>query len=242
MQSNSLTTLGCASLMATVMPISCFSPAARKDVSIAVVGLLWCAIAYYGRVFLLGEARWRFMGWNLFLAVVPFGLSFLMRYALGTWGRVLGFLPWLLFLPNAPYVATDLIHLTTKSSDSPWHDLLFLLSCSGVGMMLGYLSLRHVHEIIEQTLGLWIARASVVVLLLLSSFGIYLGRFLRWNSWDIATHPWELLGTVAGRFIQPHHHPRTWAFTLAFGAMLMLGYAFIELLRAPSRSSSSLER
>ncbi len=216
-------------------------PAARRELFICSACILWCLVAYYGRHYFLGQTRWGFMRWNIFLACIPFGLSFVMRYWSGIRSRLLLALPWLLFLPNAPYVATDLIHLTTKSTDSPWHDLFFLLSCSGTGMVLGYLSLRHVHEMIEHATSRWMAWLSVLSVLMLTSFGIYLGRFLRWNSWDVATHPWSLLQTIADRFIQPHEHPRTWAFTCAMTAMLALGYGFVELMRAPQaeRAESS---
>jgi uncharacterized membrane protein len=208
--------------------------AAVRELVLCLACLSWCVIAYYGRGYLLGETRWHFMGWNLFLAVVPFGLSFAMRYWLGWIGRGLLALPWLLFLPNAPYVATDIIHLTNKSTASPWHDLLFLLSCAASGMVLGYLSLRHVHEIVEETTNRWIAWLTVSSVLTLSSFGIYLGRFLRWNSWDLATQPKSLLIDIGHRFLEPQHYTKAWAFTMALTVMLGLGYGTLEILRAPT--------
>ena len=86
---------------------------------------------------------------------------------------------WLLFLPNAPYTLTDLLHLTTAASAPAWYDLALLLSCAGTGLLLGYLSLIDVHDLVAKTFGLAMGWLLAFASLLLSGFAIYLGRFLR---------------------------------------------------------------
>jgi len=141
--------------------------------------------------------------WNLFLAWIPFALAY-FAYIL-SWRRpsiyiaipIFIFL-WLIFFPNAPYILTDLQHLGQTSSNSQlwssanvpiWYDVILLVWFSWTGMLLGIISLNLMQEIIRREFGRWLGWIFVLVVSGLSSAGIYVGRFIRLNSWDILKDP-----------------------------------------------------
>ncbi|PJJ59705.1 DUF1361 domain-containing protein [Hymenobacter chitinivorans] len=185
------------------------------------------------RVFLTHQVYFVFLLWNLFLALVPFGLSTMLGLAAGpVRARVL--LPvgavWLLFFPNAPYILTDLFHLEPRAGVPYWYDLALILTCAWNGLMLAYASLLDMQNLVQRRLGAAASWVFVVVALLLSSFGIYLGRFLRFNSWDIVTNPLTLFYDILNRVLHPAAHPRTWGVTLLFGVFLLIGYSTVRLM------------
>ena len=71
----------------------------------------------------------------------------------------------------------------------------------------------------------------LITLLFMASFGVYLGRFLRWNSWDIITNPFGLASDISDRFINPLDHPRTWGVTVLLGVFLNLAYFSMKYIR-----------
>ncbi|TGE08617.1 DUF1361 domain-containing protein [Hymenobacter fodinae] len=185
------------------------------------------------RVFLSHQVLFAFLLWNLFLAIIPFGLSTMLGLTAGrVKARVL--LPvgavWLLFFPNAPYILTDLFHLEPRAGAPYWYDLALILSCAWNGLMLAYASLTDMQAIVARRLGWGAGWAFATVALLLSSFGIYLGRYLRFNSWDILTNPLTLFYDIINRILYPTAHLGTWGVTLLYGAFLLLGYATVRLL------------
>ena len=202
--------------------------------------LFWCVSMITVRVDRTGSGYYIFLITNLFLACVPLGLSTMLRVA--THWRVhwtiqlLIFSLWLLFLPNAPYILTDILHLTRASEAPAWYDLALLLSCAGTGLLVGYLSLIDVHGIVARGFGAVCGWIFALVTLVLSGFALYLGRFLRWNSWDVLVTPTRLLELVGG-VLRPWAHARPLAVTVIFGIILALGYiTFRTLLIHPERS------
>lgn len=185
------------------------------------------------RVFFTQQLTFVFLLWNLFLAIIPFGLSTMLSLSAGRLqARVL--LPvgmvWLLFFPNAPYILTDLFHLERRAGVPYWYDLALILSCAWNGLMLAYASLTDMQALVARRLG-WLASWSfVTVAMLLSSFGVYLGRYLRFNSWDIITNPLTLFFDIVTRLLHPFAHPATWGVTLLYGVFLLLGYITVRLL------------
>lgn len=185
------------------------------------------------RVFLTHKISFVFLLWNLFLALIPFGLSTMLGLSAGKLrARVL--LPvgaaWLLFFPNAPYIVTDLFHLEPRAGVPYWYDLALILSCAWNGLMLAYASLTDMQRLVARRLGAGAGWAFATVALLLSSFGIYLGRFLRFNSWDVLTNPVTLFYDIVSRLLHPAAHRGTWGVTLLYGVFLLLGYATVRLL------------
>jgi uncharacterized membrane protein len=154
---------------------------------------------------------------------------------LGTWAC---FATWLLFLPNAPYIMTDFLHLRDRPPIPLWYDVLLLLSCSGAGLLLGYASVMIVQRVITRHYGVMAGWATALSALLLSAFGIYLGRFLRWNSWEALTDPMPLFSDIASHIVNPLHHPKALAVTALFGIALCLGYIALDVVAEGERPST----
>lgn len=168
-----------------------------------------------------------FLNWNLFLAFIPWTLSSLLILypKMQRTGSVLLVLfIWLLFFPNAPYILTDLFHLRFQSSMPVWFDLILILSFAWTGLLFGLLSLADIEKVLRQKLPEPAVILISSILLFIGSFGIYVGRYLRWNSWDIIHEPFSLLYGIGDRFINPFEHPRTWGMTLFMGVFLNMVY------------------
>lgn len=213
-----------------------------------------------------GNAGYRFMVWNLLLAWVPLGLGLVIAgveragravsagWAVGPAMAGLAVL-WLLFYPNAPYLLTEFVHLDPDyavrerpiralAGVSPgravpvWYDVGLILTFAWNGLLLGFVALWVVQNSVRRRFGAAAGWATAVVVLGLSGFGISLGRFERWNSWDLFFRPGTLLADVAARVSNPLEHARTTAVTLLLGAFLMLAYLSMAAIAAtrPERS------
>jgi uncharacterized membrane protein len=211
--------------------------------SLPAVLTLWCMALLVLRVERSGSLRYLFLSWNLILAWIPCLAGQAFRAASQRGGsRVLRlgwFGLWLLFLPNAPYIVTDLLHLAARPRIPLWYDLALLFSFAGTGLLLGYISLLDVQSAVEERLGRTTGWTVAVVSLFMSGFGIYLGRFLRRNSWEVLTDPSGLFLDIADRLLNPASHPRACAVTLIFGLGLLLGYVALRMLAAPVRCQAS---
>ncbi len=128
-----------------------------------------------------------------------------------------------------PYILTDILHLTRASEAPVWYDLALLLSCAGTGLLLGYLSLIDVQGIVARRFGSTRSWIFALVSLVLSGFAIYLGRFLRWNSWDVLVEPTRVFG-ILGAMLNPWAHAKPLAVTVIFGIILTLGYITLRTL------------
>ena len=211
-----------------------------KRFMVVALLLFWCACMIAVRVSRTGSGYYLFLVTNLFLACVPLFLSTALRIGehCGVhWTIKLVLLSlWLLFLPNAPYILTDILHLTRASHAPAWYDLALLLSCSGTGLLVGYLSLIDVQSLVARSFSSVWGWTFALVSLVLSGFAIYLGRFLRWNSWDVLVAPTRVFD-ILGALIHPLDHARPIAVTLIFGVILTLGYISLRILLVhPERS------
>jgi uncharacterized membrane protein len=199
--------------------------------------LAWCLGLVFFRYERTGSPSFQFMFWNLFLACVPLFASRLLQVAhrrkVPDVLQLLLLAFWLVFLPNAPYVITDLIHLQPGPSRLYWYDMATLLSCGAVGVMLGYSSLFDVHRIVADRFGPRVGWIVAAATLLLSGFGIYLGRVLRWNSWDVVTNPGELFQVILDHIVNAHMYIHIWAISGLCGLALLLGYVTLHWLSAP---------
>jgi uncharacterized membrane protein len=190
------------------------------------------------RVRFSGTLSYTFLFWNLFLAVIPFGISSLLvgLSKARTIGRApaLIFYPlaalWLLFFPNAPYVLTDLIHLRPVMVPL-WYDLLLLLSFAWTSLMFGFVSLSDMQQLVKQRFNAATGWLFACAALALGSFGIYLGRFLRWNSWDVLTEPQKLAWDIVERLVNPLEHTSAYGFTVLLTAFLLLAYLMLQYFR-----------
>lgn len=202
-----------------------------------------------GLVLLLGRMKmththdYAFYPWNLFLAWLPLLFAELARAAARS-GRVgwpiAAAVLWLLFLPNAPYLATDLVHWQPRPGVPVWFDLLLCLHFAWLGLALGFISLQIMEAEVTRQCGERWGRIFAVSCLSLTSFGIYLGRFRRWNSWDLVSSPAALLGDISTRIANPLSHRGTWAFTLICALFLGSAYAVLGTLKnGPSTSGGT---
>ena len=191
--------------------------------SLVCVGLI-AARSWYSHTY-----HYWFLLWNLVLAWVPFVFA-AIAYSLASARRavlyvliVAAAVVWLAFFPNAPYILTDFLHLGSMGDIVPgWYDVLMLYWFAWTGLMLGIVSLYLMQEIVARGLGMAAGWVFVVVAAGLGSFGIYLGRFLRWNSWDLVRRPGPLADELLGRVTDPASQPRLLGFTAAVRAAVPL--------------------
>lgn len=177
--------------------------------------------------------RWAFfLVWNLFLAWIPLGIAFTLR--LWKTPPMLALLPfgslWLLFFPNAPYILTDLVHFRW-SNQLIWLDLSMFLSFALAGLFVGYTSLAWMHVVVRQKFGEWLGWLFVIAALGASGFGVYIGRFLRFNSWDIVTNPTGLASDIFHQLFSPATYLHTWSLSLTFAFLIGFCYLAITLLQ-----------
>lgn len=176
-----------------------------------------------------------FMGWNLILALVPYVLSLklldvqnqnstksnlFVRLHLAGLGVI-----WLLFLPNAPYMITDLIHVSNTAGSIQLYDFILISTFAITGMIAAVQSIRHmimVYNTHFKTLTMRRQKAITHALWWLCALGVYLGRVLRWNSWNIINKPRSLFNDVIDLFLSPLDHLGAWLFILAMGTFMSL--------------------
>lgn len=194
-----------------------------------------CVAVVLARIAWTGKIRYGFLAWNLFLAWLPLLFALLARenYREGQkpgW-RFLGFsAAWLLFFPNAPYIFTDLIHLTNRYFTHFWVDLAVILSCAFTGLMLGFVSLYLMQSVVTRMLGRTAGWLFVAGAAGLCSFGIYLGRFLRFNSWDIVAKPAELYQGISLFATGQSTHHGHFAFLALFATFIFIAYVMLYAL------------
>ncbi len=172
--------------------------------------------------------EFRFLAWNLVLAWIPFLLAVAL-YDAARRGRsrsVLWLLggAWLLFLPNAPYIVTDFVHVGRVSGVPVWFDAGMIASFAGVGLVLGLGSVLLVQGVIERRFGTLVGWIALAPIFLLCSAGIYIGRVRRLNSWDAITQPDSLLRAVAARLADPLARPETLVTLVGVTCLLVVAY------------------
>ncbi len=181
------------------------------------------------RVILWGKVSFVFILWNIFLAFVPFIissllLSFSKKEKFNKFVFFAGVLLWIIFIPNAMYIITDFIHLGTIRTIPIIYDVLLLFSSASIGLILGFNSLFHIEQIIKMKFSNKMASLIMGILILLISFGVYLGRFLRFNSWDIFFNHISLVKNVWKIFAQSKTHIEVYLYTALFFFFLTLSY------------------
>jgi uncharacterized membrane protein len=175
---------------------------------------------FAGRVIISNYITYGFLIWNLFLAWLPYLFSLAMD-ALHQfrprwwWAQIVPGALWLLFLPNAFYIMTDLIHLTQQQTIPIWYDAGLLAITAWTGIFLAVVSLHTVQGIVQSYWGPFLGWGFALIVIGLSGYGVYLGRFPRWNSWDVLSDP---LG-IAYDSLYPLINPLTYADKIGFMVM-----------------------
>lgn len=206
----------------------------REAIFLSILSLASLAI-YLFRVVNYETYFYLFLNWNLFLAALPWILTAITLLRPRLQKRKLALagvlISWLLFFPNAPYILTDLFHLRKNLTIPLWFDLIMILFYAWTGLMFGFLSLQHLERIFENSISKLVMRLLIVFMFFIVGFGIYIGRYLRWNSWDIIGNPKPLIYDIANRFIHPTEHMHTWGMTFFMGLFLIILYLSLKYIR-----------
>ncbi len=171
-----------------------------------------------------------FLIWNLFLAWIPYLISLWIKNTEKKSTLLLLGAVWLIFLPNAPYLFTDLLHLRQRINIPLWYDVFLCSLFAWTGMLLGLVSLQLVHKKIAQFTSSNLSHIIIAAIILLSSYGLYLGRFLRRNSWDVITRPTTLIHDVLELFMHPLQHREVFYITFIVAGFMGICYLAIMSL------------
>jgi len=211
----------------------------RRETSMPMLALSFASAAsvvlVFARVLSTGDLRYSFLIWNLFLAWLPLAFALLAceDYRTATvrnWRFLCLAGAWLLFFPNAPYIFTDLVHVTTRYYGHYWVDLTLILLCAITGLVLGFVSLYLMQSVVGGMFGRpasWLFIAAVAAL---SGFGIYLGRFMRFNSWDVVFRPREVYQGIGHLVTNPLANAHSLSFPILFGVFLFVTYLMLYAL------------
>ena len=207
--------------------------------SALAAGLLTARIYY--------SHRWTFIFllWNLFLAWIPYLCSLWItslhqRNPHRWWYLFIPGFFWLIFLPNAPYMVTDLLHLNERQPVPFWYDIGMLATFAWTGCFLAFASIRAMQDVVGDFLGRWVSWLFAFSMMGLSGVGIYLGRFMNWNSWDVILHPQIVLANLASDFAHPIRNPQPFGVAALFAALLLVFYLTFASIEA--RQATPVER
>ncbi len=186
------------------------------------------------------KLRFIFLIWNTFLAWIPIVLMELIENDDGKLRAWSLFALATLFFPNAPYLITDLIHLRVQLDIPLWFDALLLFSFAYLGTVLALRALRLMHTFLSSRYPSRHTHATMGVILFLSGIGIYLGRVLRWNSWDAFVQPYGLVMDAFALIRYPFQHMEAWLMIVLFSALLACAYwVWQQELRTEQKSPGS---
>ncbi|HQE91655.1 MAG TPA: DUF1361 domain-containing protein [Anaerolineae bacterium] len=195
----------------------------------AVLSSWLCVGLYLTRVVIGHTWDYYSMLWNLFLAWIPYlssiwAMHLHEKHPRRWWMLLIPIAIALIFFPNAPYIVTDLLHLKAYWSVPLWFDVGMLATFAWTGIILGIYALKLMQDIVKTWVGTVLSWGFVLVVLGMSGMGIYLGRFLRWNSWDLLIQPKAILYDITVRLRHPFGNLSTYGVTLMFAALMLVCY------------------
>lgn len=204
------------------------SPRLNSGFSVIPATVLACLLLA-GRISRIQNLDYIHMVWNLLLAWIPYIASMVAvrwneEHPRQPWMLIIPAALWLLFLPNAPYLGTDFVHLLKIPSPVIWYDIGLLLAFTWAGISLAVVSLAQMHRLMDTWLGTISGWIMVLTTTGLSGLGVYLGRFRRWNSWDLLLHPRAVLADTLAQLAHPLSQPLPYQVSLVFSALLLVGY------------------
>lgn len=191
--------------------------------SALTVGLIAARVIHYERLTFI------FFVWNLILAWIPYlaslwSVSFQRRHPRAWWLLLPVGALWLLFFPNALYIITDLVHLRERPPVPIWYDIVLLASFVLNGCWLAVVSLHQMQGVVQRVSGTLMSWLFVLVVSGLSGLGVYLGRVLRWNSWDVLLEPRAVLADALGPLLHPRGHVAPLGLSAMFAVVLLVCY------------------
>ncbi len=202
-------------------------------VSLVMGTLVSCGLLVADAVLYHENTPW-YMAWNLFLAWVPFLLAIGLlgyigrRHAWSEWLPTLLTIVWLAFLPNSFYMVSDFIHLNEITDPS---QLLFsavmFMAFIATGVSLGMSSLYMVHCALRRRLTPRLSAGLVAVMLFICSVAIYVGRDLRWNTWDLLVDPAGMLFDISTRLVHAANYGSILQVVAPFFVLLVMLYGMV---------------
>ena len=181
-----------------------------------------------------------YMIWNLVLAWISLGVTLFLERTLhrtnwSSWLALAATLVWVLFLPNTFYMVTDFIHVRELAPVELLGGIFMITSFIFTGVLLGIISVYLIHRELLKRISVRSAWLLIGLVLLLCSFAMYIGRVLRWNSWDIVANPSSLLFDVTDRLINLGDHPRMLSTTISFFALILSLYVVVWYMARVAR-------
>lgn len=184
------------------------------------------------RVIYTGEAMFCFLAWNLFLAYLPYKISgeLIRRPQLleNGWKFWIIFIAWLLLLPNTFYIITDLFHLHKGEVIPVWFELTLIISFAWNGLLFGISSMKQMEVILKAKWKISNEWLFVYPIMLLNALGIYIGRYLRFNSWDVVTNPFELGSEMFYLLLHPVQNRFDWSMIICYSMLLSFFYVTVK--------------
>jgi uncharacterized membrane protein len=200
---------------------------------LVISGLFSCFLLL-ARMLVTGTLLFAFLPWNLFLAFIPYWITGMIKNRISIlenkWKLVACLLACLVFIPNSFYIITDLFHLNFITNAPKWFDLLMIFSFAWNGILFGIISVRRIEWIVTLQTRKIGGEMIVFAVMFLSGWGIYIGRFLRFNSWDIITNPFSLFGEILNMIIHPFQNGYAWGMTLCYSVFMTVFYFTIRKL------------
>ena len=215
--------------------IQAFRPAGfllRTEVDrVLTLSMAFSIVMVLVRILFTGSFAFLFLAWNLFLAWLP--------YAVTSWaqdqpkwksGKRFGllFIGWLLFVPNSFYIITDLFHIRYREGVMLWFDLVMILSFAWNGLLLGLLSVRQMEKMMMPYLRGGHELLFIYPIMWMNAWGVYIGRYLRFNSWDVITNPFALIADIADMLVHPIENKYAWGMIACFSVLMTLMYVAVK--------------
>ena len=208
-------------------------PRAARVLPPLIFASVVCAAMLAARYVYTDQSRFTGLFGNLLLAWIPmvFALVITRLHSAAVPPRRwlwFCFACWFFFFPNALYIVTDIVHLKKYGLDGvpKWFDLLVIMAHACAGLFLGCISLYFMELLVRERFGRRIGWSFAIGMLALGSFGIYLGRFVRLNSWDVLIRPFKLLTDIAA-LAAPMKAGEVLAFSVTFFFFSLAAYWFV---------------
>lgn len=200
-------------------------------------GLLLTSVGFsvllqLARIVYTGRLTFAFLVWNLFLATVPYFISSQLakKPALSWWKFMPAAIAWLLFVPNSFYMLTDLFHLHDSNAAPLWYDLVLIVSFAWNAMVMGILSVRQMEKMVAVRLPRMPGWMFLYPVMGLNALGVYIGRYLRFNSWDVVSDPFSLIVDTVHILLHPVQYRQAWGMIVCFSFFLAILYSMIKKL------------
>lgn len=197
--------------------------------------VLFSVLLVVARAVYTGEIVFFFLVWNLFLAYVPYFISSWLQlhpaYIESRWRFAAAFVCWLLFIPNSFYIITDLFHLRNYFTAPMWYDLALILSFAWNGLLPGILSVRQMEKMTQLQVRFKSEFFFIFPIMFLNAFGVYVGRYLRFNSWDVLASPFGLIREIAEILLHPVTYHAAWGMIGCYSVLMTIMYITIMRIK-----------